>query len=131
FGRLCGEGLRMKVLAYDPYLSAGEIRKRGARKVDLATLLAESRFVSVHCPYGDETRNMIGARELAAMQPGSYLITTARGGVVDEDALAAAVGSEHLAGAGGGGWEVEAPSPLHPRDGLGSGDTDITSASMY
>src|SRR5262245_6429758 len=114
FARLCGEGLRMKVLAYDPYLSAGEIRKRGARKVDLATLLAESRFVSVHCPYGDETRNMIGARELAAMQPGSYLITTARGGVVDEDALAAAVESEHLAGAGVDVWNEEPPSPMHP-----------------
>jgi D-3-phosphoglycerate dehydrogenase len=63
--RICGKGLEMKVLACDPYLSAEEIKARGATKVDLPTLLKESRFVSVHCPYNDETRNMIGARELA------------------------------------------------------------------
>src|SRR5262249_231054 len=86
---------------------------RGAAKVELAALLGESRFVSVHCPYNDETRNMIGARELAAMQPGSYLITTARGGVVDEDALAAALKSGHLAGAGVAGWNEEPPPASH------------------
>ncbi|HVQ61058.1 MAG TPA: NAD(P)-dependent oxidoreductase, partial [Burkholderiales bacterium] len=84
--RLCNLGLQMKVLAYDPYLTAEEIGERGAAKVDLATLLAKSRFVSIHCPHNDETRNMIGERELAAMQRGSYLITTARGGIVDESA---------------------------------------------
>jgi D-3-phosphoglycerate dehydrogenase len=112
--RICGLGLQMKVLACDPYLSAEEIRERGASKVDLATLLAESRFVSVHCPYNDETRNMIGGRELAAMQPGSYLITTARGGVVDEQALAAALKAGHLAGAGVDVWSEEPPPPSHP-----------------
>jgi len=112
--RMCGLGLQMKVLACDPYLSAEEIRERGANKLDLATLLAESRFVSVHCPYNDETRNMIGARELAAMQPGSYLITTARGGVVDEEALAAALKSRHLAGAGVDVWNEEPPAASHP-----------------
>ena len=112
--RICGQGLRMKVLACDPYLSAEEIAKRGATKVDLATLLGESRFVSVHCPYNDETKNMIGERELAAMQPGSYLITTARGGVVDEDALAVALKSGHLAGAGVDVWNEEPPPPSHP-----------------
>ena len=112
--RICGQGLRMKVLACDPYLSAEEIAKRGATKVDLATLLGESRFVSVHCPYNDETNNMIGERELAAMQPGSYLITTARGGVVDEDALAVALKSGHLAGAGVDVWNEEPPPPSHP-----------------
>jgi D-3-phosphoglycerate dehydrogenase len=114
FARLCGLGLQMKVLAYDPYVSAEEIRERGATKVDLATLLAESRFVSIHCPYGDETRNLIGARELAAMQRGSYLITTARGGVVDELALAAALKSGHLAGAGVDVWNEEPPPASHP-----------------
>src|SRR5262252_5913212 len=78
--RMCSLGLQMKVLAFDPYLTADEIAERRGIKVDLATLLTESRFVSIHCPYSDETRNMIGAGELAAMQPGSYLITTARGG---------------------------------------------------
>ncbi|MBI3044433.1 MAG: hydroxyacid dehydrogenase [Betaproteobacteria bacterium] len=112
--RICGLGLQMKVLACDPYLTAEEIQARGATKVDLATLLAESRFVSIHCPYNDETRNMIGARELAAMPPGSYLITTARGGIADENALAAAMKSGHIAGAGVDVW-IEEPPPLsHP-----------------
>ena len=112
--RICGLGLQMKVLACDPYLTAEEVQARGAIKVDLATLLAESRFVSIHCPYNDETRNMIGALELAAMQPGSYMITTARGGIVDEDALAKALESKHIAGAGVDVW-IEEPPPLsHP-----------------
>jgi len=112
--RICGLGLQMKVLAYDPYLTAEEIQARGATKVDLPALLAESRFVSVHCPYNDETRNMIGARELAAMQPGSYLITTARGGIVDENALAKALESKHIAGAGVDVWNEEPPPLSHP-----------------
>ncbi len=112
--RICGLGLQMKVLACDPYLTAEEIQARGATKVDLATLLAESRFVSIHCPYDDETRNMIGAHELAVMQAGSILITTARGGIVDEDALAAALKSGHISGAGVDVW-IEEPPPLsHP-----------------
>ena len=112
--RMCGPGLQMKVLACDPYLSAEEIRERGAAKVNLATLLAESRFVSVHCPYNEETRNLIGERELAAMQRGSYLITTARGGIVNEQALAAALESGHLAGAGVDVWNEEPPPSSHP-----------------
>jgi D-3-phosphoglycerate dehydrogenase / 2-oxoglutarate reductase len=112
--RMCGLGLEMKVLACDPYLNAEEIAERGARKVEFATLLAQSRFVSIHCPYNDETRNMIGERELAAMQPGSYLITTARGGIVDEHALAAALKSGHIAGAGVDVWNEEPPPLAHP-----------------
>jgi D-3-phosphoglycerate dehydrogenase len=112
--RICGLGLQMKVLAYDPYLTADEIESRGATKVDLATLLAESRFVSIHCPYNDETRDMIGARELAAMQPGAILINTARGGIVNEGALADALESGHIGGAGVDVW-IEEPPPLsHP-----------------
>ena len=112
--RICGKGLEMRVLACDPYLTAEVCEARGATKVDLATLLAESRFVSLHCPLNDETRGMIGSRELDAMQAGSYVITTARGGIVDEDALAAALKSGHLAGAGVDVW-VEEPPPLsHP-----------------
>ena len=112
--RICGLGLQMKVLAYDPYLTAEAIQARGATKVDLPTLLAESRFVSIHCPYNDETRNMIGARELNAMQAGSYLITTARGGIVDENALAKALELKHIAGAGVDVWIDEPPPLSHP-----------------
>ena len=112
--RICGLGLQMKVLAYDPYLTAEQIAERGATKVDLATLLAASRFVSVHCPYNDETQDLIGAKELAAMQPGAILVTTARGGIVNEDALAAALKSGHLAGAGVDVWIDEPPPTDHP-----------------
>jgi D-3-phosphoglycerate dehydrogenase len=112
--RICGKGLQMRVLAYDPYVTADECEARGAVKVDLPTLLAESRFLSIHCPLNGETRGLIGARELAAMPEGSYVITTARGGIVDEDALAKALESGHIAGAGIDVW-VEEPPPLsHP-----------------
>jgi D-3-phosphoglycerate dehydrogenase len=112
--RICGKGLEMRVLACDPYLTAEQCQARGATKVDLPTLLAESRFLSVHCPYDDETRGMIGARELASLSAGSYVITTARGGIVDEDALAAALKSGHIAGAGVDVWIEEPPPVSHP-----------------
>ncbi|MFB0613129.1 2-hydroxyacid dehydrogenase [Aurantiacibacter poecillastricola] len=67
---------------------------------DLQDLLAKSDFVSLHVPGGDDTANLIDARALTAMKQGSYLINTARGGVVDHDALAEALRSGHLAGAG-------------------------------
>ncbi|MEI8036123.1 MAG: hydroxyacid dehydrogenase [Betaproteobacteria bacterium] len=112
--RICGKGLEMTVLAYDPYLSAEEIERLGATKVDLPTLLKEPRSVSVHCPYDKDTKNMIDAKAMASMQKDSYLISTARGGIVNEEALEAALRSEHLAGAGLDVW-VEEPPPLnHP-----------------
>jgi D-3-phosphoglycerate dehydrogenase / 2-oxoglutarate reductase len=112
--RICGPGLQMRVLAYDPYLSAEEIAARGATKVDLPTLLAESRFLTVHCPYNDETRGMIAKPELAALQEGAIVITTARGGIVDEQALAESLRCGHLGGAGVDVW-IEEPPPLsHP-----------------
>lgn len=112
--RICGLGLQMKVLAYDPYLSAEAIQARGATKVDFPTLLAESRFLTIHCPYNEETRNMIGARELGALPKDAILITTARGGIVDEEALAQALRSGHLAGAGVDVWMEEPPPLSHP-----------------
>jgi D-3-phosphoglycerate dehydrogenase len=112
--RICGTGLQMKVLAYDPYLTAEELRARGAQKTDLATLLRESRFVSLHCPYNEETRGMIGAKELAAMPRGAILVNTARGGVVDEAALADALASGQIGGAGLDVWVDEPPPAGHP-----------------
>ena len=112
--RICGKGLEMKVLACDPYLTAEEVAARGATQADLATLLAESRFLSIHCPLNDETRGMIGERELAALPAGSYVITTARGGIIDEDALLAALKSKRLAGAGIDVWVEEPPPLMHP-----------------
>lgn len=112
--RICGKGLEMRVLAYDPYLSAEEITARGATKVDLPTLLKESRFVSVHCPYDKDTHDLISTDALAMMQPGSYVITTARGGIVNEQAIEAALKSGHIAGLGIDVWVDEPPPTDHP-----------------
>jgi D-3-phosphoglycerate dehydrogenase len=112
--RICGLGLQMRVLAYDPYVSKEKIEAGGATKVDLATLLAESRFISVHCPLTDETSDMIGSSELAAMPAGGYVITTARGGIVSEPALEASLKSGHTAGAGLDVWVEEPPPLTHP-----------------
>jgi len=72
----------------------------GARKVDLDTLIEESDFVSLHCPLTEETRHLIGVRELARMKPTSILINTSRGPVVDERALVEALEKKTIAGAG-------------------------------
>jgi len=111
---LCGALLRMQVLAYDPYVSAEDIRARGAQKVELDELLRRADFVSINCPLTDETRKMIGAREYALMQPSAYLITTARGFIHDEAALALALRDKKLAGAGLDVWEQEPPPADHP-----------------
>jgi lactate dehydrogenase-like 2-hydroxyacid dehydrogenase len=83
---------------------------------DLRELLAGSDFVSLHTPGGAETANMIDARALAAMKPGSYLINTARGGIVDHRALAEALRGGHLAGAA---LDVYPEEPKVPEELLG------------
>ncbi|HEY7710778.1 MAG TPA: hydroxyacid dehydrogenase, partial [Candidatus Entotheonella sp.] len=109
--RICGKGIEMRVLAYDPYLTHAEIEVRGALPVPLDELLVQSDFVTVHCPLNDETRGLIGRRELALMRSSAFLINTARGGVVDEDALSGALSDGKIAGAGVDVWVVE-PPPL-------------------
>ncbi len=111
---LCGGLLRMQVLAYDPYLSAEDVRARGAAKVELDDLLRRADFVSINCPLTEATRKMIGAREYALMQPSAYLITTARGFIHDEAALEAALRERKIAGAGLDVWEQEPPPADHP-----------------
>ena len=103
-------GFDMRILAYDPLLSAEEIRARGAEPVDRARLLAESDIVSLHCPLDDTTRGSFDAKTFTAMKPGALFITTARGGVHDEAALADALASGHLAGAGLDVWAPEPPA---------------------
>src|SRR5690606_20499816 len=76
--------LGMAVIAFDPYLSDEEICTRGARPVDLQGLLENADVVSLHCPLDDSTRGMIGRAELAHMKRGSFFISTARGGIPDE-----------------------------------------------
>jgi D-3-phosphoglycerate dehydrogenase / 2-oxoglutarate reductase len=111
---LCRGLFSMRVLAYDPYLSAEQIATRGAEKVELNHLLRSADFVSINCPRTDETRGRIGAREYALMQKHAFFITTARGGIHDETALAQALAEKRIAGAGLDVWEKEPPPHDHP-----------------
>ena len=86
-------------LAFDPFLSAERAASAGALLVDLPELLRDSDFVSIHCPLSEQTRGLIGPRELALMKPTAYLLNTARGGIVDEDGLYQALKEHRLAGA--------------------------------
>ena len=110
---LCRGLFRMRVLAYDPYLSAGEIVARGGEKTELDQLLRDLDYVSINCPRTAETSGMIRAREFALMKPEAYFITTARGGIHDETALAQALAAGRIAGAGLDVWEKEPPDPTH------------------
>jgi len=109
-----------RVLACDPYLIDGDFPAYVERAADLAELFAASDVVSVHTPLSDETRGMIDADVLGRMRPGSYVVNTARGAIVDIDDLLAALDSGILAGVGLDVLPVEpipAESPLlgHPK----------------
>jgi len=104
----------MNVLAYDPYVAADEIARRGAQSVSFDDLLARSDFVSIHCPRTKETKGMLDARAFGRMKKGAIFITTARGGIHDEAALFEALKSGHLAGAGLDVWDKEPPPLDHP-----------------
>lgn len=97
---LRAKSLKMRVLACDPYLPAGMDKAVGVTMTDLPTLLAESDIVSLHVPLTDETHSMIDASALAKMKPTAILVNTARGAVVDIDALADALSAGRIAGAG-------------------------------
>jgi D-3-phosphoglycerate dehydrogenase len=91
--------LEMKVAAYDPYLSEEKAEKMGVQKVDLDTLLASADFITLHVPFTDQTANILSAENIAKMKAGVRIINCARGGLVDEAALAEALKSGHVAGA--------------------------------
>ena len=90
------------------------IAERGATKVSLDELLRRSDFVSINCPLDDTSRGMIGAREFGLMQQHAYFITTARGFIHDENALADALRAKKIAGAGLDVWAKEPPPADHP-----------------
>jgi D-3-phosphoglycerate dehydrogenase len=104
----------MDVIATDPFLSAEEIALRGARAVSFQDLLEQSDFVSLHCPRDATTLKMMNAEAFARMKKGAIFISTARGGIHDEAALAQALRSGHLAGAGLDVWDQEPPPLDHP-----------------
>lgn len=108
------QGLGMTVLAYDPMLNADQIKEAGATPSTLDEILAKSDFVSLHLPKNKDTANIISRERLAQMKSGSYLINCARGGLVDEKALAEALQSGHLAGAAADVFETEPPAADNP-----------------
>ncbi|MEO0502646.1 MAG: phosphoglycerate dehydrogenase, partial [Pseudomonadota bacterium] len=92
-------GLKMKVLAFDPFLGAEKADKMGVEKVELEDLLKRADFITLHVPKTEQTANMITAERIAMMKPGVRIVNCARGGLVDEEALAEALKSGHVAGA--------------------------------
>jgi len=111
---LCRGLLRMRVLAFDPYLTADEVAQRGAEKTGLDELLQASDFVSVHCPRTAETFGFLGRDQFRRMKPTAYFVNTARGGIHREDDLAEAIAAGTIAGAGIDVFLEEPPAPDHP-----------------
>jgi D-3-phosphoglycerate dehydrogenase len=110
-------GLKMKVIAYDPYLSAERALNLGVEKVELDELWRRADFITLHTPLTDRTRDIINAQTLAAMKKGVRLINCARGELVDEAALCEALKSGHVAGAAIDVFAVE-PATSSPLFGL-------------
>ena len=100
-------GLKMKVIAYDPFLSPERALEIGVEKVELLELITRSDFITLHTPLTDKTRNIIGEAAISRMKKGVRIINCARGGLVNEDALYDALVSKHVAGAALDVFEVE------------------------
>ncbi|TPG09996.1 phosphoglycerate dehydrogenase [Sphingomonas oligophenolica] len=92
-------GLRMKAIAYDPFLTPERALEMGVEKVDLDTLLARADFITLHTPLTDQTRNILSKENLAKTKPGVRIINCARGGLIDEAALKEGLDSGHIGGA--------------------------------
>src|SRR6266545_2869024 len=106
----------MDVLVYDPYIPESRARDLGVRLTDFQTLLTQADIVTVHVPLSDETENMLAAGEIALMKRGARIVNCARGGIVNEADLLAALESGHVAGAAVDVWSEEPPvSPLLTR----------------
>ncbi len=102
-----GIGLKMHVVAFDPFLSEARAQELGVEKVDLDELLARADFITLHTPLTDKTRNLINAESLDRTKPGVRIVNCARGGLIVEKDLIAALKSGHVAGAGIDVYEVE------------------------
>jgi D-3-phosphoglycerate dehydrogenase len=104
----------MRVLAYDPYLSSERAADERIERVELDELFERSDFVTVHVPLTEQTRGMIGVTEIARMKPTAILVNAARGGIVDEEALAVALEQGKLGGAALDVYEMEPLPEAHP-----------------
>ena len=130
--RMAGAGFRARVLGYDPYVDAATMQAHGIEKCDsLHDMLGQCDFVSLHMALNNETRQIIGAAELAAMKASAYLINVSRGALVDEAALLAALKAGRIAGAG---LDVFSQEPLdrtsHPLRELYDMDNVILSPHL-
>jgi D-3-phosphoglycerate dehydrogenase len=112
-----GIGLKMRVVAYDPFLSPERAMELGVDKVELDDLLRRADFITLHTPLTDKTRNIIDATALKKTKKGVRIINCARGGLVDERAIAEALKSGHVAGAAFDVFEAE-PAKESPLFGL-------------
>ena len=111
-GRIVGElgrGVKMQVVAYDPYLNADQIGALGATAVSFDDLLTQSDFVTIHIPRTKETANLFNAETIGKMKDGAYLINCSRGGIVNENDLYDALAAGKLSGAALDVFEVEPP----------------------
>ncbi len=111
----------LKVIAYDPYVDKADAAALGVEVVDFKTLLSTSDYISIHVPMMPETRHLFNADAFRQMKPEALLVNTARGPLVDTDALAKALDADHLAGAALDVMPVEPPpadSPLLGRDNV-------------
>jgi D-3-phosphoglycerate dehydrogenase / 2-oxoglutarate reductase len=110
----------MKVIAYDPFVPEDVFKKAGVDRVDLAQLFASSDYVSVHTPLTNETKHLFNRETFSRMKRGAYIVNTARGPIIDEDALAAALDAGQIAGAALDvmAQEPPPPSPLFGRDNV-------------
>ena len=111
---LRARAFEMNLRAADPYVPESHVTSLGGKWVDLEELLGEADFVTIHCPLNRETRGMVGAKQLAKMKRSAYLINAARGGIVDENALCAALRAKQIAGAALDVIAEEPPANDHP-----------------
>lgn len=104
------KGFSVKMLVYDPYISEEHVNEVGARKVDLDTLLRKSDIVTVHAALTEDTRGLIGERELKKMKRNAFIVNTARGSIINEEALCKALENRWISGAALDVFEREPPS---------------------
>ena len=109
------KGFGMRVLAFDPYLEPEVFSEFGVGRVELDELLSESDVVSVHAPFNSETRHMVGLEQLKKMKPSACLVNTARGPIVDHEALYIALSGGMIAAAA---FDVTEPEPINPDNPL-------------
>ncbi len=119
------KGFGMRILTYDPYLEPAIFQEYGVERVELDQLLTESDVISVHAPFNKETRHMVGLEQLKKMKPSAVLVNTARGPIVDHEALHTVMSEGHIAAAG---FDVTEPEPINPDNPLLKLDNFIVTA---